>query len=704
MVAKQGQDYTVYAYDYSEVETPLVGQGMLSWALASAAAATSQSRTLITGRVCKNVLGLFGSGAKETLEVKLRLKPVTMTQQSTSTRGMDKFKEISRMMPSGFDAAAWSAFVQANPAILELAGKLKGGSANSTATPRTDAGLEAVGQLLERASLPAAMDHSLNTPADTYHPHNESIHPFSQAGSRIASPAPRSISGFETSNSVQDRPSRPPSQASMASPETSFSQINSTDAFPEPTHFQPASTHEDGPARKRARVSPADWNGRSTLGTGSEQLRVTASTAASVRVYRPLAQKAFSSGPASVQELPRAPTPRPERATSLPRQRRPGISGPSHPMSHEESTSESIEAPLQYNQPARTFTRAPSSVLLHSDIGSPASIGSSPPVFEKRMTAPSSPILPALPQHIDSGFMSGPPEEDDDVQVHADTSIGGARKEDDQRVVIPRPELVIEEEIPGPPELLPTRILPRPAPPSNRKIVRADSIMSEPGDLRGAPNFTTYTAKAAGDMQRRQSGTYLRSGSAIQSSSGTTHIIGQPLRTYTPIIPRPSVALPPHPASDPVHPTSVSNTQPQSNKESQQSWISTHEQSIGSGPAPIIILDGPQRSGSGAKRRKAIQKRLVSAVSSGETPPFCEHCGAIETPTWRKAWGKTITGSLDHVRVSDEEGGIIAIREVKKDEAGNVVSFGVLKKSLLDSDEDFKEVQFCNRQWNRFGK
>ncbi|KFL63055.1 uncharacterized protein TERG_12689 [Trichophyton rubrum CBS 118892] len=81
LVAKLGRDYTVYAYDYSEYETPLVGQGMLSWVLASASptpnAPAHQSKTIVTGRVCKNT-GLFARGAQETLEVKLRLVPVPL--------------------------------------------------------------------------------------------------------------------------------------------------------------------------------------------------------------------------------------------------------------------------------------------------------------------------------------------------------------------------------------------------------------------------------------------------------------------------------------------------------------------------------------------------------------------------------------------------------------------------------------------------
>ena len=67
------KDFAIYAYDYSETDTPLVGQGMLSAAVASAGSVTGP---MITGRVCQNVPGIFSDGVKETLEVKLRLMPV----------------------------------------------------------------------------------------------------------------------------------------------------------------------------------------------------------------------------------------------------------------------------------------------------------------------------------------------------------------------------------------------------------------------------------------------------------------------------------------------------------------------------------------------------------------------------------------------------------------------------------------------------
>ena len=77
-------DFTIYAYDYSEYETPLVGQGMLSSALSSPKLGDNSEKNMITGRVCKNIPAIFSNGVKETLEVKLRLVPVP---RASSCRG-----------------------------------------------------------------------------------------------------------------------------------------------------------------------------------------------------------------------------------------------------------------------------------------------------------------------------------------------------------------------------------------------------------------------------------------------------------------------------------------------------------------------------------------------------------------------------------------------------------------------------------------
>ena len=75
--ANPATDFTIYAYDYSEPDTPLVGQGLLSRRLDDSA----NAEEMVTGRITKNVMGLFARNAQETLEVKLRFNPVQGTQQ-----------------------------------------------------------------------------------------------------------------------------------------------------------------------------------------------------------------------------------------------------------------------------------------------------------------------------------------------------------------------------------------------------------------------------------------------------------------------------------------------------------------------------------------------------------------------------------------------------------------------------------------------
>ncbi|KAK7208355.1 hypothetical protein BZA70DRAFT_273530 [Myxozyma melibiosi] len=129
LVADPSIDYAVYTVDFSERDQPLVGHGLLSWALASSAAPQHQDSInstenqssisnptnssnnpsapsdlsaiptrdnshssgaaatahevaagtlqMVCGRVCSNVMNMFGNhGVRETLEIKLRLQPV----------------------------------------------------------------------------------------------------------------------------------------------------------------------------------------------------------------------------------------------------------------------------------------------------------------------------------------------------------------------------------------------------------------------------------------------------------------------------------------------------------------------------------------------------------------------------------------------------------------------------------------------------
>jgi hypothetical protein len=86
-------------------------------------------------------------------------------------------------------------------------------------------------------------------------------------------------------------------------------------------------------------------------------------------------------------------------------------------------------------------------------------------------------------------------------------------------------------------------------------------------------------------------------------------------------------------------------------------------------------------------------------MERGEMPPYCENCGAIETPTWRKAYGKVFTEGFENLKASDEDGGIIAWDNVKTNAEGKVTSFRVIKKALLKGEgEEWPILLLCNRK------
>lgn len=202
LVARLGQDYTVYAYDYSEYDNPLVGQGMLSWALSASSptpeGSANQSRQLITGRVCKNIQGLFSNGVAETLEVKLRLVPVPTVLQSEYLSSMEKYREISKSMPAGFDHNEWLAFLQSNSNIGQLANRV-----NTTVpvpSQRSGISMEVVNQLLSPSLQPQTSVDPFNNPSN-----NEAT----TSNSRPPSPRDRT---------TDKPPSRPASGASVKRP------------------------------------------------------------------------------------------------------------------------------------------------------------------------------------------------------------------------------------------------------------------------------------------------------------------------------------------------------------------------------------------------------------------------------------------------------------------------------------------------------
>lgn len=732
LVAKLGQDYTVYAYDYSEYETPLVGQGMLSWVLASASPTPSapahQSLTVVTGRVCKNILGLFAKGVPETLEVKLRLVPVPTRMQSEYIRSLEAYRELSKVMPQPFDAGTWTALLQANPAIMQLAESSRCQSPVPGVGQRDGSGLQLVQQMLceggRAQELESREEASLqNIEQYPSYTHRSLSMPFS----RISSPIPRirSARGFRP---TRGGPSRPTSSASDGGfqnhhrttsgssrrPSMDTGYASNEDGSEESTRKRPLmdSGYTDnkdgpeGPSRKRAKVTAAEWSSKTTFGTQPESLRVAASTAASVRVYQPKPIRPSAFGHGSLETPPRAPTPVPNAAGLIHRrtvaQRQSSLRTESHSQNNDTSHSTSYDL-QQDSRVIHSSMPSPEESQTGSMLNTPPGIASSPPLMMTTLPAPSSPVLPILQRNIDSGFMSGTNRNDIDEENEEIHSID---VEDFEYVAHYSKDMAtpgesqLKESYPHPTEIPPNKKLPNTFVKTGRTIrststvsnaAAASSEQTQPQPPR-RPSTQTKVMQLSRSTKAPVSGktpistTNLGPGCAMERAASTA-----------------SVSMHQVPASDPALPCSTSLQR--SNTWSGQQVQHPASDAPTSNPAAEATGTGNTldltRSGSGAKRKKAIQDRLATSIASGEMPPYCENCGAIETPTWRKAWVRIHSGTPELVPISNEEGGVIAWEALERDGNGTIVLFRIIKRSLLNNDAGFTEILLCNRKCPR---
>ena len=658
LVAKLGQDYTVYAYDYSEYETPLVGQGMLSWVLASASSTPSapahQSRTMVTGRVCTSVMGLFSNGTQETLEVKLRLVPVPTSLQSEYIESMRKYRDLSRVMPEGFDAAAWTSFIEANPGILQM------GDQSRSQTPGHGPGqggqvgrmgIEQVQRLFNQGSASQGPETRHLSEQVEY----QSI--SNLANLRTTSPA----MSIQSCIPLQSGPSRNASRNSNRGSRAQHPN-NQRQELAEACNFSGDDHFEDTQPRKRAKITRAEWPGNTNIGKQSESLRVAASTAASVRVFQPTAVRPSTMPAHAIEGPPRVPTPIAE-----PRQRiRPLLPKPRSSL-HCESSNIDIETYLSPyatsegpTKPAESAFTSPEGSRGDSISDAPPDITSSPPMFRGVSTAPSSPTLPTQPRHrqLVAAFANGSLDD-----AFADDAISPLSNEEPSLPIQPTKQYNL-------------------APPAcdTRDVVQNDSAstianLSEHGGRTTTSTSRSRTRKAL---------------ARTASATGLTVIAA--------------------PASDPIRPTT-------GGLQRSQTWSGQVPHPASDAPRVSEDLKPPKRSytrrgsmsGSefgdvrkslkgGAKRKEAIQSKLATSVAAGEMPQFCENCGSIDTPTWRKAWVKVQSGNPQHIQMSDEEGGILTCQILQVDDTGIVKLFRIIKKSLLKGDHDFKQILLCNRK------
>ena len=629
LVARLGQDYTIYAYDYSEYETPLVGQGMLSWVLASSKPSTpaEQSSTMVTGRVCRN-LGLFGMGAPETLEVKLRLVPVPTSLQSEYIDSMNKYRELSMVMPEEFDFQSWNGFLQANPGILSVLQNGKGGSRpTSSAGSSGNIGLEHVQRLMNHGYIPSnGQDQTMSQQIASFPTFDGNT-----GGTRYSSPAP-SVSS-----------TRPPARVSLSRsmsrtsnyPDQSRGVQESSNGPLDSGYISNDERADEGRPKKRAKVTQANHPGKSSLGKKADSLRVAASAAASLRVHQPTAVRPSGNPVSNLEEPPRAPTPIPQTANQLRRPRLPSYRSKLGRESYSAADSGYKSPYLTPKDPPslpNSAITSPETDHVPNMEDSPQEPGSSPPVMLDNAIYQSSPALPPLRIGDESALASGPLDE------------LSAEEDDDVNRPINAEDIEIAKQYSIRPELAK----------SSGRHDRASTVGAQ----------LALTSEKAPRAQTRQELSHTRARSAVGHLKRSSTWSGE--------------ATPSDPASD----TNAA-------KDTEDAAMSPKEGPRGKSHHTKWDKD---------KRKAAVQSKLSKAIEVGELPPFCEVCGAIETPTWRKAFSKVYSGSAEGVKVAKGDGKIVCCQVLEKNEDGTTKLFKVFKKSLLEADEGFAEFLLCNRK------
>ncbi|TVY76103.1 CENP-A multicopy suppressor protein [Lachnellula suecica] len=749
LVGRLGQDYTVYAYDYSEYEHPLVGQGMLSWALAAASTIPDvpahQSTKLVTGRVCKNIMGLFANGVKETLEVKLRLVPVPTLMQSEYITSMEKYRELSKVMPPNFDPNEWSAFLQSNPSLGQLANKV-------TPTPtihtnqREGSSMEVFNQLLSPSMQQQQIPGPLYQPPNTQNTGNDSQAENSEPAKKGSRPSSRA---------AVKRPRKP------RQPKATVAKGGNTSGYEEGTDG------DEGPQpRKRAKTTKADWKSKAAIGEAPESLRVAASTAGSLRLFRPIAMSPVPGpGGGHLQEIPRAPTPVPRMANQhVPLDKAPLLSGLRRDSQSQGDAPRQHMSPyprLEHPEDEPRFSIESANVSPErnqSPADTPPDIGSSPPVMRTRPPSirssppcPSSPVLPQMPR-TDSGFMSGSLEdlfgEDDEEPMHPvddDTVEEAAPDFSKYRAAEVAPHqdsgLMIEEETPGPMDLLPTKMNIQPLKPVSKP--RAGSVMSEDGQqslpplrrdsrvnspqLSQPPQQRRDSRVASPQLSQpipdRQPAPQSRptSKGSSEPSPAPQQRKSQPPETQAPVQqpPAQSTQPPPQPRSRPASRTMIRTASmgsltlptipasdpvlPHSGLQRSQTWSevphpASEAPAYGQIPQHAPNSQESVHKGDALSKKESIRRKLEEAIAKGETPPFCNNCGAIETPSWRKFWCQDHEGDPGYHEYSDNPGRVTCINILTRDDDGKPSSYKLIKKSLAPSDTtaNFATYLLCN--------
>ncbi|RBR08707.1 uncharacterized protein FIESC28_10161 [Fusarium coffeatum] len=794
-------DFTIYALDYSEPDTPLVGQGMLSWALESMRNDwMAQLPKMVTGRVTKNVLAVFSGGNRETLEVKLKftaagrilrpeptvdLHPMEMQQISFQPAPLQQAKPTEIAMTPG---AEWNSFIQSNPNIGHQA------HVSRVASPALSQGGPMASTTERRNSIASQNLEQVNSGTDI-----QRIAPIPVVGATTATsksrPSSRNSRKRAPTGRPRGRPRKKPAEGN-------------TSGYEDGTEGEDGGS---GPAQKRAKPTKVEKAAPNPFTSGPDSLRVTASTAGSLRNFRPVASNETVAGN-HLQEVPRAPTPVPERGPIG----GPAQGGPKGPKPRRESSmrkelgaamsNQIPPRPLRALSPSQEDGRSPESPVETPTFSedSPQDMRSSPPLpptasFMRSSPPPSSPVLPPMPSlpRQASSFMDNETDDLFDEPVQQPAKESQSRQHQPQKVTEdidrtgihtqvfriqdgpdgqglvhiqnfntpqptstpappppsdpvtakkipkPRPARNPPQKRPPPPKLAPT-----PPPTTDAPERNSPAPVSAPSPANVTQSQNEQPARAMEDDALFELVRAVSSSSEPTASTETNQSTQGSLPTSKlstgSIRPKPraprqlgrsqstgALALPSVPASEPLEPSSLSQSmtaEPRASTEipdclRRSKSANIHAMVAASDPVgpcetsavtnllptlrevpfpqsdfPPMPSSPPCRSNKNQVKKDSIKQRLELAIAAGEMPPFCTNCGAIETPTWRKIWVQEHDGIPEYVEYSEKPGRVTAIEILKRDEDKKPLTHRLIKKTLGNDDDRSKwsEKLLCN--------
>lgn len=484
---------------------------------------------------------------------------------------------------------------------------------------------------------------------------------------------------------------------------------------------------EEGPPKKRARVTKASRPRKTPLGAPSESLRVTAATAASVRLHRP-ANTNTAADIATMDQVPRAPTPRPRGSSASQQRAFQHVSAPSR-LRH--ASIDEARSPVFNYDNAMFSDNAVDSAddeRGNSPPGegeTPMDIPSSPPLLPHGLvsSAPSSPGLPALPYAPDSGFVSDMP-----LGV-AETELGSRARawegsdlptasETRTRRRPDRSQHPWTEVNPGPVELLPKSYIPKPKqyPRPKQTAERNDSATGKStSTLAAQPHTMPEPVKSA---QNEQTPDQIPPSASLDAPPVQSDLpnMEAPANNQQDIAnqfgeAQPASVLTPAPdmAADMAINAVRATTPNGPNKPTRASKSRSlpRSQTWSAEPMSDAIMEGgvrQPRSGSGAKRKQNIVARLHKSLAQGVMPEYCNHCGEIETPTWRKAYMRVEQGVPTNIELSSEGTSIVGyeiIEPVKGDDG--IPKYRIFKQVLEKHEKEagsFVQLNLCNRKYH----